>query len=237
MGHDLSLPGRVRDIGGKHRDVRVVRLDDRAADRLRVIRRQYDRCNLLRDEVLDLTLLFGIVAARVDDRYAVAVLRRLRLHSRFHLFVELRFAILNGDADRFGALRRRGAGRRIARRRRTRRIATCKQSHEQDAGWSGQAKRHPEASSLKPRAVMRYARHRALRAHRRDRAGCLPDPRSRPKCVRSRRSRRVTDVAPAAASDANPRLDTRSSSRLRPGCVRSRFFQAHVGKDRQRAHR
>ena len=60
----------------------LVRLDDRAADRLRVVRREHDRRDLLRDEVLDLTLLLGVVARRVDDVDRVAVLARPRASSR-----------------------------------------------------------------------------------------------------------------------------------------------------------
>ena len=44
---DVTLAARAGDVGGKDRNAGVVRLDDRAADRLRIVRRQNDRIDRL----------------------------------------------------------------------------------------------------------------------------------------------------------------------------------------------
>ena len=74
---DLALAARAGDVGGEDRNAGVVRLDDRAADRLRIVGRQHDRVDLFRDEVFDLALLLGVIAIGIDDDELVAVFCRL----------------------------------------------------------------------------------------------------------------------------------------------------------------
>ncbi len=138
---DLAVLGRAGDIGREHRDPGLVGLDDRAADRLRIVRGQDDRRDLLRDEILDLTLLFGIVARGVDDGDGVSVLGRFGLHSGLHVLVELRFSILHREPDRLAARRCRSAcrGARTARRcggrggRRVRRFGAAGENNREGA--------------------------------------------------------------------------------------------------------
>src|SRR5580658_11053675 len=80
VGDDRALLRLAGDVGGENRDVGVVGLDDRAADRLRVVRGEDDRVDLLGDEVLDLTLLLDVVPRGVDDVDPIAVLSGLGLH-------------------------------------------------------------------------------------------------------------------------------------------------------------
>jgi hypothetical protein len=102
---------RARDVRREHRDARLVRLDDRRADSFAVHRRQDDRIDLLADEVLDLRRLLIGVAIGIDERDRVAVFHGLGLHAGFHVLVELRFEVLNGDADDFRTGRRAARGR------------------------------------------------------------------------------------------------------------------------------
>jgi len=118
---DLALLARTRDVRGKDWNARRVGLGDRAADRLRIVRRENDGVDTLRYKIFYLALLLGIVAAGIDDDERVAVFRGRGSHARFHVLVELRLTILNRDADRLvtrtGRARRRRCGglRRSAR--------------------------------------------------------------------------------------------------------------------------
>src|SRR5579875_834659 len=105
---DGALLCGARDVCREDGDFCLVCLHDCAADGLRIIRRQDDGVGLLRDEVLDLGLLFGVVAAGIDDVERVAVFGRFALHAGDHRLVELRFHVLNRDVDRLSA----AAGRR-----------------------------------------------------------------------------------------------------------------------------
>src|SRR6516164_4540137 len=111
---DLALFARTRDVRGKDWNARRVGLGDRAADRLRIVRRENDGVDTLRYKIFYLALLLGIVAAGIDDGERVAVFRGRGSHARFHVLVELRLTILNRDADRLvtrtGRARRRRCG-------------------------------------------------------------------------------------------------------------------------------
>jgi len=47
VGDDLAVLGRVRDVGREDGDPGLVRLDDRPADGVRIVRGQHDRGDLL----------------------------------------------------------------------------------------------------------------------------------------------------------------------------------------------
>src|ERR1700681_4556600 len=111
MRHYLAVFVRARDVGREHGYVRLVRLDDRATDGLRVVRGEDDRGDLLRDEILDLTLLLGVVARCVDDGDRVADLGSLAFHAGFHVLVDLGLAVLDRDPDRLTPARARTRGR------------------------------------------------------------------------------------------------------------------------------
>ena len=126
---DLALVARARDVGGKDRDVRVVRLDDRAADRLRIVRRQTIASTFF--EMKSSTWLCCLALSRFASTTieVVAVFCGLRAHAGFHVLIELRFAILNRNADRLAARSdRRATGRSACEQ------AAVEQSAEQSRG-------------------------------------------------------------------------------------------------------
>ena len=180
---DFALLRAVRDVGREDGHVRVVRLDDRATDRLRIVRREHDRGDLLRNEIFDLTLLLRIVATRIDDDDGVPVFRGLRLHAGFHIFIELRFAILDGDADRFRSARgRTRVARRGRRRGRCIGTPTARGERERERGGGDEACRNEQRGTS---AAVHASRGWGSPASARERSATISSARSMPTEIRT----------------------------------------------------